>query len=46
MFFIESPAAPGYVYYKDEHGDKSLYELNELLNKGEIDVFHKFEPSR
>lgn len=46
MFFIESPAAPVFVYYKDEHGDKSLEDLIELVNKGEIDVFHKFEPSR
>ena len=44
MFFIESPVAPVYVYYKDEHGEKSLDELIDLVNKGEIDVFHKFQP--
>ena len=44
MFFIESPVAPVYVYYKDEHGEKSLDELIDLVNKGEIDVFHTFQP--
>lgn len=46
MFFIETPAAPVYVYYKDEHGEKSLDELINLLEKGEIDIFHKYSPSQ
>ena len=45
MFFIESPAAPVYVYYTDEFGDKSLDELVELVEIGEIEQFHKYVPS-
>lgn len=46
MFFIEAPAAPVYVYYTDEHGKKTLDELVDLLEKGEKDVFHQYNPSR
>ena len=46
MFFIETPAAPVYVYYTDEHGKKTLDELVDLLEKGEKDVFHQYNPSR
>ena len=45
MFFIESPAAPVYVYYTDEFGDKSLDDLIELVEIGEIEEFHKYVPS-
>lgn len=45
MFFIESPAAPVFVYYTDEHGEKSLEDLNCLLEKGEKDIFHEYTPS-
>jgi|TARA_B100001059_G_C17833391_1_gene586240 hypothetical protein len=46
MFFIEKPAAPVYVYYKDEHGDKPMNDLVDLVEKGEIDIFHRYLPSR
>lgn len=46
MFFIETPAAPVYVYYTDEHGKKTLDELVDLLEKGEKDIFHQYNPSR
>lgn len=46
MFFIETPAAPVYVYYTDEHGKKTLDELVDLLEKGEKDMFHQYNPSR
>jgi hypothetical protein len=46
MFFIETPAAPVYVYYTDEHGKKSLDILVDLLEKGEKDIFHQYNPSR
>lgn len=46
MFFIETPAAPVYVYYTDEHGKKTLDELVDLLEKGEKDLFHQYNPSR
>lgn len=45
MFFIESPAAPVYVYYTDEFGDKSLDDLIELVEIGDIEEFHKYVPS-
>jgi hypothetical protein len=45
MFFIETPAAPVYVYYKDEHGETSLDILVEMLEKGEKDKFHEYLPS-
>ena len=45
MFFIEAPAAPVYVYYTDEHGKKSLDNLVSLVEKGEINLFHQYNPS-
>ena len=45
MFFMESPAAPVYVYYKDEFGEKSMDDLLSNIESNKMDEFHIYKPS-